>query len=54
LGLSLVPTTISLTGVFFFNLGFVSAVIIKNMIFFVGLGNAMLPFKKIEKEKRWE
>ena len=51
LGMSLVPTAINLTGVFFFNLGYTTAIVIKNMVFFVGLGNAMLPLRKIEKLK---
>ena len=51
LGMSLVPTAINLTGVFFFNLGYTTAIVIKNMVFFVGLGNAMLPLRKLEKEK---
>jgi heavy metal translocating P-type ATPase len=51
LGISMVHTAINLTGVFLFNLGYATALIIKNMIFFVALGNAMLPLKKLEKEK---
>lgn len=46
--MSLVPTAINLSGVFFFDLGYTTAIVIKNMAFFVGLGNAMLPLRKIE------
>jgi heavy metal translocating P-type ATPase len=49
LGITLVPTVINLSGAFFFNIGFTTAVVIKNTAFFVGLGNAMLPLKKAEK-----
>ncbi|MEK8021985.1 MAG: heavy metal translocating P-type ATPase [Candidatus Parabeggiatoa sp.] len=49
LGMSVVPTAINFTGVFFFHLGYTTAIVIKNMAFFVGLGNAMLPLRKIEK-----
>jgi Cu2+-exporting ATPase len=52
LSISLVSTAINLSGAFFFNLGFASAVVIKNMVFFVGLGNAMLPLRKIEKSEK--
>lgn len=50
LRISFVPTAINFTGVFFFNLGYTTAIVIKNIAFFVGLGNAMLPLKKLEKE----
>ncbi len=51
LGMSVVPTAINLTGVFFFHLGYTTAIVIKNMAFFVGLGNALLPLKKVKKLK---
>ena len=50
LGISLVPTAINFTGVFVFHMGYTTAIVIKNLAFFVGLGNAMLPLRKIEKE----
>jgi heavy metal translocating P-type ATPase len=51
LAMSFVPTAINFTGAFFFNLGYATAIVIKNLAFFVGLGNAMLPLRKLEKEK---
>jgi Cu2+-exporting ATPase len=50
-GLTLVPTVINLSGAFFFNLGFTTAIIIKNIVFFVGLGHALLPMIKLEGTK---
>ncbi|MEN8219371.1 MAG: heavy metal translocating P-type ATPase [Pseudomonadota bacterium] len=49
LGISFIPTAINFTGVFFFNLGYTTAIVIKNLAFFVGLAHAMLPLRKIEK-----
>ncbi|OAD18727.1 heavy metal translocating P-type ATPase [Candidatus Thiomargarita nelsonii] len=48
LGITLVPTAINLSGAFLFNLGYTTAVIIKNMVFFVGAANAMLPLRKLK------
>ncbi len=43
--ITLIPTVISIAGAFLFNLGFTTAIIIKNSLFFVGVGHAVLPVK---------
>ena len=50
--ISMVPSAINLSGAFLFNFGFTTAVVVKNLAFFVGLGNAMLPLRKLDKEKK--
>lgn len=48
-GITLVPTVINLGGAFLFNLGYTTALVIKNMVFLLGLSNAMLPLRKIDR-----
>ena len=49
--ITLTPTVISITGAFLFHLGFTTAIVIKNGLFFVGVGHAMLPVKTANKQK---
>ncbi len=45
LGITIVPTAINIAGIFLFNIRLTSVVTIKNVLFLVGVGNAMLPPK---------
>jgi Cu2+-exporting ATPase len=53
LGITLLPMAISLNGAFVFNMGYTTAVIIKKLILLMGIGNAMLPLRKLEKSKNF-
>jgi Cu2+-exporting ATPase len=50
--ITLVPTIINIAGAFLFHIGFTTAIIIKNGLFFVGVGHAMLPVKKMDAEEK--
>ena len=44
--ISLLPTAINLLGIYFYHLGYMTAIVIKNLAFFIGIGNAVIPAKK--------
>jgi len=51
--ITVVPSAINIGGAFLFDLGFTSAIIIKNMLFLAGVGHSMLPLKTIADEKNF-
>ena len=50
--ISLIPLPINLIGIFFLHFSLVSTIIINQMGFWSGIGDAMLPLKKIEHDKQ--
>jgi cation transport ATPase len=44
-----VPAGISLTGIFFFHWGFISAILLSRSVQVLGLGNSLLPLFKQQK-----
>ncbi|MEM7182914.1 MAG: heavy metal translocating P-type ATPase [Spirochaetota bacterium] len=50
--INMAPVVANLTGAFFFNMSYTAALLLKNAIFFMGMGQAMLPGEKLEKEHR--
>jgi len=50
--ISLIPLPINLIGIFFLHFGILSTIVINNISFWSGVGDAMLPLKKIEHDKR--
>ncbi len=46
--ISLIPLPINLIGIFFFHFGILATIIINQTGFWIGIGDAMLPLKKIE------
>ena len=52
LGITLLPMAINLSGAFVFNMGYTTAVVMKKLIMLMGVGNAMLPLRKLEKIKQ--
>jgi heavy metal translocating P-type ATPase len=49
--ISLIPLPINFIGIFFLHFGVLSTIVINQMSFWSGIGDAMLPLKKIENEK---
>lgn len=50
--ITLLPTVINIAGAFLFHLGFTTAIVIKNGLFFVGAGYAMHPVKTVTEVKK--
>ena len=48
--INLVPVLANLAGAFFFSMSYTAALLLKNGIFFVGMGHAMLPGVQLEKK----
>ena len=48
LDLMLLPVGINIAGVYLFGFGIVTAIIIKNLVFFIGLGKTVMPSKKMQ------
>ena len=51
LTIAMTPTAINLGGAFFFNFGVPTALFIKYISFFTGIGNAMYPLKQLKQEE---
>jgi len=51
LTIAMTPTAINLGGAFFFNFGVPTAILIKYISFFTGIGNAMSPLKQLKQEE---
>jgi len=49
--ISLIPLPINLIGIFFLHFGILSTIVINQISFWSGIGDAMLPLKKIEHDK---
>jgi heavy metal translocating P-type ATPase len=50
--ISLIPLPINLIGIFFLHFSLLFTIVINNISFWSGIGDAMLPLKKIEHDKR--